>query len=167
MAPEGARADALQLIALRADAVRFGTSDAHSRARCNTIIAASGDDCGDLLNELLDLLGRVAFQLHSELGRLALWLSIAKTAEDDRGCVEQRQAARLVLSHGMFSLDDEDLQERGGREYDAACTVVNACDKAPETVVALVDLWLSLLPELTAAPANWLETITSESRGYV
>jgi hypothetical protein len=95
-----------------------------------------------LVGELLDVLACATVELYSERESLAFWAAVAKIPDDDSAPVEQRQAATLVLAHAMSLDDDDDLAERGYRDFDAACTVIAAVDRVPETVLALVDVWV-------------------------
>jgi hypothetical protein len=164
------RANVVRLIALRADVARIGISDETSRSLCRKIIAS--DELDALRDELLDMLGRAAADLHTERGRLALWHAIAAIPPDESRPVEQRQAAKLILWHNMsrtararyastdrWAMDDEALDGMGVDEFNETITLINAFDRARETLIAIADVWLRLLPELTTADVDWLETL--------
>jgi hypothetical protein len=145
------RASVLRLIELRAEVIRLGLDDAENKALCAKIIAA--DELDALRDQLLDMLGRVANDLHSERGRLALWAAIAKIPGDDSRPTAQRQAARLIQWYAAASsardYDDVALNNQACDEFDSVTAVVNALLKPHEALVAICDVWLGLLPELT------------------
>jgi hypothetical protein len=143
-------------------------SEATSWSLCRKIIAEA--DCSELVGEILEVLGRAAFEMHTERGRLAFWLAIVTIGEDERKPVEQRQAARLILAHDLRTIDAncdsecrcavaDRLADMGDGDFDAACVVADAVCRAAETTVAVIDVWLSLLPELATIGTDWLDTL--------
>jgi hypothetical protein len=50
-------------------------------------------------------------------------------------------------------------RRRFRRGSDRRVKVINAFDRAPRILIAIIDTWLSLLPELTAAGVDWLATL--------
>jgi hypothetical protein len=158
----GTRANVLALIAERAEAISLsGVDDIESQIRCAEII--NGDEVDALRDQLLDLLGRAAAVLHSETGRMALWHAIAKIPNDESMPTVQRQAARLIMWFDMASSardrDDVVLNHQACDEFNEVITVVNALDRVVESLIAIVDVWLSLLPELTTADVDWLASL--------
>jgi hypothetical protein len=172
---EEIRTAAIELIGLRA-ALNHGMSETTGSGLCRRVI--DNNDCDDLLEHLLEVFARAAYELRTPRGRVAVWLAMDATAEDESGRAEIRQAARLAAAHearridivasaedhvGHESLVDFSLADRladwGVAELDSVCTVVNSLSRVPETLVALVDLWLRMLPELAVIGADWLETL--------
>ncbi len=96
-----------------------------------------------IVNALCDALESAAVQLHSARGRLALWAAVAAIPDDEDSRPEERQAARLLLAHAAMGDDDEDLAQRGIGDFEQAAIVVNALDKVPEVVAAVVGVWLT------------------------
>jgi hypothetical protein len=169
------RANVLQLIELRASVTDLRLSEATSRKLCAEIIAGDTSTRGldALRDQLLDVLSRAANELHTDRGRLALWHAIAQIPGDEDRPVEQRQAARLIVWHNLaatardperWSNDNVALDSLGVGEFNRVINVINAFDRARETLIAIIDTWLSLLPELTTADVDWLETLMPLSR---
>jgi hypothetical protein len=165
----------LQLIELRTD---LGLSDATSRRLCAEIIAGelqtSARGLDGIRDELLDILGRAAVDLHTERGRLAIWAAIARIPSDERRPVEQRQAARLILWHNMvatardpqrWSNDNVALDAQAVDEFNRVIRVINAFDRARAILIAIIDVWLLVLPELTTASIDWLATLMPVNEG--
>ncbi len=59
----------------------------------------------------------------------------------------------------MLGNDNVALDGLAVDEFNATCAVINAIDRARETLIAVIDVWLTILPELTTADVDWLETL--------
>jgi hypothetical protein len=156
MTPEEAHANALHLISLRASGL-YGTSIAFRDQ-----IATHSGEVTALVGAILDVLGSAMVELRAERARVALWSKVAAIPPDESKPVEHRQAARLILAHNAFSIDDKDLASLGIGDFNQAVTVVNALERGPDTVLGIIDVWLAMLPELTA-PGGAELLYTSES----
>jgi hypothetical protein len=165
-----ARVNALDMIASRCNAKAKGAlNDAQSRGFCERIVRRS-DDKTVLLVEAFDVLGRAVVALRTERGRLAMWVAVSQMAEDERGTFVQRQAANLILSFGAISFESQcgdectcaeadQLADWGDAEWDRIGMLVHNLDKTAQVVIAVVDVFLELLPELPATGTEWLATL--------
>jgi hypothetical protein len=157
MTPEDARANALQLISLRAGEIRLGISTATSRGFLDQLVDADAD-VSRLVAAVLDELAAAAVQLHTERGRVALWAGVAAIPDDERKPVEQRQAAKLLLAHASCNVPDDVLCDMGENDFEQTAIVVTALDRVAEVVLTLVDVWIHAH---AAAAALALDTVAS------
>ena len=105
-----------------------------------------------------------------------MWAAIATLAEDQSRPVEIRQAARLDMAHEARRADvsentphdrmvdsvvADSLADMGVAEIDRICIVVSALSRVHATILAVVDLWLEILPEVAVLGADWLDNLES------
>lgn len=122
-----------------------------TKNRCADDVIGELDDreLGELILSLLRLFDFAAWQLHSELGRMAV-LSKLRTFADCAGDDRPTEfACRMALAYAMMRDGVEpELRNHGQAELQQRVTAMNKADDVPETVDALVAVWRTLLPAL-------------------
>ena len=138
--------DALQLIRYRR------TGYASDRDGVERIFAecTEPEQLGDLLHAVLELFATVAPRLRSELGMVVLFATLAEIADYDED-LDRRPAAELILAYKWFATDTSDenvFRDQGAGDIELLVGQVNEAGRIHETILAVVDVWNMLLPEL-------------------
>jgi hypothetical protein len=120
------------------------------------------DDLGRLMGDLLDMFAAAAHQLRpTDFGTICVGALISHAAGNSENFTRQA-AASMILSHDLFGTDGADtaeMRDMGAEAFNAEVELANEQDRAPELVLAVIDVWTRVLPELTIeAGYNWLKS---------
>ncbi|MCW2687202.1 MAG: hypothetical protein JWR37_2092 [Mycobacterium sp.] len=134
--------------------VRYlGTGYASDRGNAETILdeCTEPEQLGDVLLALLDLFATLAPRLRTaELGIPVLYAALTEIAAYAQD-LDQRPAAELIVAYRWFTtedLTDNMFRDQGAGELDFIVDQVNKAGRIRETIMAVVDVWLQMLPEL-------------------
>jgi hypothetical protein len=156
MTPEDRRAAALALIRQRAV---MGLSDLSMLTRLREACADydDPDDLGDLMGELLDIFAAAARQLRpTDFGTVCVGALISSAVGNYEN-FKRQAAASMILSHDIFGTDTPEIRDHAAHAFYAEVELANEQNRAPELVIAVIDVWTRVLPELTIeAGFEWL-----------
>jgi hypothetical protein len=101
-----------------------------------------------LLHGVLEIFATIRPLLRPPTGPLAslVDVALAELAEHDEN-KDHRLAADLIVSHQWSGVDAE-FRDQGADDFNRAIDRMDGSDRCYQTVVALADVWLGLLPEL-------------------
>jgi hypothetical protein len=106
------------------------------------------EQLGDLLHAVLELFATIAARLRTDLP--LLYAAITEIAEYDQD-LDRRPGAELILAYRWFAadtFDDNLFRDRGAGDLELLVGQVNEAGRTHETILAVVDVWNMLLPEL-------------------
>jgi hypothetical protein len=106
------------------------------------------EQLGDLLHAVLDTFATLAARLRTDLP--LLYAAITEIAEYDQD-LDRRPAAKLILAYRWCATDtfnDNLFRDQGVGDLELIVDQVNETDRIHETILAVVDVWNMLLPEL-------------------
>lgn len=106
---------------------------------------ADSDQLGDLLHCVLDKFSKLAARLRTDLP--LLYAKLAEIALYDQD-LDHRAAAELITAYRLYSTEIPELRDAGCGDIEAVLDDVNDRGRAQYVIVAVVDVWLLMLPEL-------------------
>jgi hypothetical protein len=125
----------------------------YARDRDNVLAQCTEpEQLGDLLHAVLELFATLAPRLlTTELGMPLLYPAITEIAAHAQD-LDRRPAAELILAYRWFTTEDSTdnvlFRDQGAGELEHVLEQVNEAGRTHETILAVVDVWLGLLPEL-------------------
>jgi hypothetical protein len=108
------------------------------------------EQLGGLLHGVLELFASVRLRLRPDLLTAGLVdLALSQIAEIDQS-TDHRLAAELIIAHEQCgdTFGENVFRDHGADDFDRGIDQMGDLDRYFQTILAIVDVWLELLPEL-------------------